>query len=273
MEIGLKNKFRQGGFVSASLGSTTLPARPHGGRQEAEHESEVLFDGRSALLAVALVHLAGMAAQLLDGSGGQAGGGEGVDEHIQQGNEVGVVEGVLVVISEPVLDLAFAEMQQEGFRVCDGRVFGLRRRGMNAGGCRGTPQWRQRFGGKAEPDASRLAWHACNQSTTLQGQNHLMHARRCDLEEVHHFCFRRRTPVQSALVVYVGQILALARGVRWFHWIICRPAVALFAATAAIVSDCWQAGRKPRGQVGRLSPGLSLPRRTCPILSAPSRNR
>src|ERR1035437_2372896 len=272
MEIGLKNKFRQGGFVSASLGSTTLPARPHGGRQEAEHESEVLFDGRSALLAVALVHLAGMAAQLLDGSGGEAGVRGGVDEHIQQGNEVGGVEGGFVVISEPVLDLAFAEMQQEGFRVCDGRVFGLRRRGMNAGGCRGTPQWRQRFGGEAEPDASRLAWHACNQSTTLQGQNHLMHARRCDLEEVHHFCFRRRTLMQSAVVVYVGQILALARGVRWFRWIICRPAVALFAATAASVPGYWLVGQKPQGRVEPVSSGLALPRRICPIPPTPSHN-
>ena len=32
---------------------------------------------------------------------------KGLDEHIQQGNELGVVEGLLMVIVEPVLDLAF----------------------------------------------------------------------------------------------------------------------------------------------------------------------
>ena len=76
---------------------------------------------RCGLLAIAVVHFAGMAAQLFDGRGAQAGVGEGVDEHIQQGNKLGVVEGLLVVVAEPVLKLDFSETQQSGFRV-GGRV-------------------------------------------------------------------------------------------------------------------------------------------------------
>jgi hypothetical protein len=61
-----------------------------------------------------------MAAQLCNGRGTQASVGEGVDEHIQQGNELGVVEGLLVVVAEPVIELDFSETQQDGFRVCGG---------------------------------------------------------------------------------------------------------------------------------------------------------
>ena len=63
-----------------------LPARPQGRRQIAEHEIDVFFEGglRCGLLAIAVVHFAGMAAQLFDGRGAQTGVGEGVNEHIQQ---------------------------------------------------------------------------------------------------------------------------------------------------------------------------------------------
>jgi len=73
------------------------------------------------LLAIAVVHVAGMAAQLFDCGGTQAGLGEGVNEHIKQGNKLGVVEGVVGVVVEPVFKLGFSETQQDGFRVC-GRV-------------------------------------------------------------------------------------------------------------------------------------------------------
>jgi len=90
-----------------------LPARTRGWRQEAEHEHYIFFEGGFGrdLLAIAVVQFAGMAAQLFDGRDAQTGMGEGVNEHIQQRDEFGVVEGLLVVEVEPVLKLAFSEAQ------------------------------------------------------------------------------------------------------------------------------------------------------------------
>jgi hypothetical protein len=51
------------------------------------------------------------AAQLFDGRGAQTGVGEGVNGHIQQRDQFGVVEGVLVVVVEPVLKLDFSKAQ------------------------------------------------------------------------------------------------------------------------------------------------------------------
>jgi hypothetical protein len=93
--------------------------------------SSIFFEGglRFGLLAIAVVHFAGMAAQLFNLRGAQAGVGEGVDEHIQQGNELGVVEGLLVVVAEPVIELDFSETQQVVSCVCGRVVFGFGRGG------------------------------------------------------------------------------------------------------------------------------------------------
>ena len=79
----------------------------------AEHELDVFFEGalRCGLLAMAVVHLTGMAAQSFDGRGAQTGVGKGVNEHIQHRDEFGVVEGLLVVVLKPVLKLGFSEAQ------------------------------------------------------------------------------------------------------------------------------------------------------------------
>ena len=98
-----------------------------------------------------------MAAQAFDERGAQASLGEGVDEQVQQGNELGVVEGFLAIVAEPVLELDFSEMQQSGFRIGGWVAIGLGRRRVYGGSCRGTMQGRQFFGGKAQRYASRLA--------------------------------------------------------------------------------------------------------------------
>ena len=138
-------------WEESNSGDRLLPASPLGRRQVAEQEIDAFLEGglRFGLLAIAVVHFAGMAAQLLNGRGTQAGVGEGADEHIQQRNELGVGEGLLIVVAEPVIELDFPETQQGGFRVC-GRVvrcFGRRR--VDDGSLRGTVQRRQFFGGKA----------------------------------------------------------------------------------------------------------------------------
>ena len=110
----------------------------------AEHELPVGFEGalRRGLLAVVVVHFAGMAAQLLDRRGSQASVSEGLHEHIQQGNELGVVKGVLVVVAKPVIELDLPEVQQNGFQDClgggrqlrAGAIIAISRRGLGTGG-------------------------------------------------------------------------------------------------------------------------------------------
>jgi len=94
-------------------GKRLLPASPQGRRQIAEHEFDVFFEGGlgGGLLGIAVVQFAGMTAQLLDVRGAQTGVGEGVNEHIQQRDEFGVVEGLLVVVVEPATKLGFSEAQ------------------------------------------------------------------------------------------------------------------------------------------------------------------
>jgi len=71
-------------WEESNSGDRLLPARPLGRRQVAEQELDAFLEGglRFGLLAIAVVHFAGMAAQLFDKRAAQAGVGEGVNEHI-----------------------------------------------------------------------------------------------------------------------------------------------------------------------------------------------
>lgn len=104
-----------GGLVrqKSKSGERLLPARSRGSRQEAEHDLGIFLEVglMCGFPAIAVVHFAGMTAQLFDRGGAQTSVGEGVDEHVQQRNELGVVEGVVGVVTEPVIELDFSETQ------------------------------------------------------------------------------------------------------------------------------------------------------------------
>ena len=73
------------------------------------------------------------------------------------------------------------------------------------------------FRAEFQPNAPRFPRHACDQISPLQRHDHLMNARRADLEKLHHIGLRWRASMQGSVMVDEREILALPVCVRRFH--------------------------------------------------------
>ena len=70
----------------------------------------------------------------------------------------------------------------------------------------------QVFGGEEHLDASRDPWLTANEAGPFQGQDHLVHGRRSELEMALHVGLRRGAAMDAGIGVDEGQVLALPVG-------------------------------------------------------------
>ena len=78
----------------------------------------------------------------------------------------------------------------------------------------------QAFGGDQHLDTSRHSGLTADQAGAFQGQDHLVHGRRSDLEMTLHVGLGRRAPEQPRIGIDEGQVLALLFGEAGRAWLV-----------------------------------------------------